>query len=156
MLLPAQIARAAAVPATLKDGEYSVDGTLTGGTGKASVEFPMTLRVRDGVITATLRWSSPNFDYMVAGGTRYLPVNAGGNSVFEIPSALDTDMAIIADTTAMSVPHEVAYTLRLDSATLKLISGGSDFPWTYVVAVIPIAIVVACGFWASRHKRNQA
>ena len=42
-----------------------------------------------------------------------------GNSVFEIPvAALDTALAVTADTTAMSTPHEIEYTLTFDSASL--------------------------------------
>jgi len=52
-------------------------------------------------------------------GEKYLPVNTEGNSVFEIPvAALDTALAVTADTTAMSTPHEIEYTLTFDSASL--------------------------------------
>ena len=38
---------------------------------------------------------------------------------FEIPvAALDTALAVTADTVAMSTPHEIDYTLTFDSATL--------------------------------------
>lgn len=62
---------------------------------------------------ATLEWSSPNYDYMVVDGEKYLPVNTEGNSVFQIPvEAFDQDIAVIADTVAMSTPHEIEYTLN--------------------------------------------
>ena len=52
-------------------------------------------------------------------GEKYLPVNTDGNSTFEIPvAALDTALAVTADTVAMSTPHEIDYTLTFDSATL--------------------------------------
>ena len=45
---------------------------------------------------ATLEWSSPNYDYMVVDGEKYLPVNTEGNSVFQIPvEAFDQDIAVI-------------------------------------------------------------
>ena len=33
-------------------------------------------------------------------------------------AALDTELAVTADTVAMSTPHEIDYTLTFDSATL--------------------------------------
>ena len=55
---------------------------------------------------------------MIVDGVTYEPVNDGGNSVFEIPvAAFDTEIAVTANTVAMSVPHEIAYTLVLDAAS---------------------------------------
>ena len=49
----------------------------------------------------------------------YLAEIVDGHSVFEIPVIFfDRNMAVIADTTAMSQPHEISYTLHFDSATL--------------------------------------
>ena len=74
----------------------------------------------DGKMTATIVWSSPNYDYMIVDGEKYLPTNTEGNSTFEIPvSALDTVLDVTADTVAMSTPHEIEYTLTFDSASLK-------------------------------------
>ena len=43
----------------------------------------------------------------------------GSNSAFEIPvAAFDQALTVIADTVAMSEPHEVEYTLTFDSASL--------------------------------------
>ena len=68
-------------------------------------------------MTARIEWSSPNYDYMLVDGEKYLPVNTEGNSVFEIPVAvLDEEIPVAADTTAMSKPHEVEYTLMFHSA----------------------------------------
>jgi hypothetical protein len=73
-------------------------------------------------MTARLVWSSKNYDYMLVGEQRIDARIIDGHSVFEIPAAaLDTDLSVTADTTAMSVPHEIAYTLRFDSATLKAV-----------------------------------
>ena len=69
-------------------------------------------------MTARIVWSSPNYDLMVVDGTEYLPVNKEGNSVFEIPvSALDEELAVSAETVAMSKPHMIDYTLLFDSAS---------------------------------------
>ena len=97
---------------TPADGEYSVNVTLEGGAGRATVESPAALTVADGKMTAVIRWSSPNYDYMIVDGEKYLPTNTEGNSTFEIPvSALGTPLAVTADTVAMSKPHEIEYTL---------------------------------------------
>ena len=102
------------------DGSYRIAVSLSGGTGRASVASPTALRVEDGTMTATLVWSSANYDYMLVGGERYEPEIVDGHSVFEIPvTALDRELQVVADTVAMSVPHEIEYTLLFDSASLE-------------------------------------
>lgn len=103
----------------LDDGEYTVDVTLAGGSGRASVESPAKLTVSGGAFTVTIAWSSSNYDYMVVDGVQYDPVNTEGNSVFELPlTAFDTPVAVQADTTAMSQPYLIDYTLTFDSASV--------------------------------------
>lgn len=103
-----------------EDGIYTANVTLEGGSGRAAVESPATLRCEGGKFYATLAWSSPNFDYMKVDGEKYLPTNTEGNSTFEIPvAAFDRKLAVIADTVAMSEPHEVEYTVYFDSASLQ-------------------------------------
>ena len=102
------------------DGTYTCGVTLEGGSGRATVESPAALTVADGKMTAAIVWSSPNYDYMLVDGEKYLPTNTDGNSTFEIPvAALDTALDVTADTVAMSTPHEIEYTLTFDSASLK-------------------------------------
>ena len=104
----------------LEDGNYTVEVQLEGGSGKAKVESPAALRVENGVAWATLIWSSSNYDYMKVNEEKYLPVNTEGNSTFEIPvAAFDFKLPVLADTTAMSTPHEIEYTLYFDSATIQ-------------------------------------
>ena len=101
----------------LPDGEYEIEVQLTGGSGRASVTSPAILQVQDEKAVIEIEWSSPNYDYMTMDGETYLPVNTEGNSVFELPvTAFDKEVPVTADTTAMSVPHEIEYTL---SFTLK-------------------------------------
>lgn len=96
-----------------QDGTYQMEVELLGGSGRASVTSPAEVEIKDGKAVATLEWSSPNYDYMVVNGEKYLPVNTEGNSVFQIPvEAFDRDIAVIADTVAMSTPHEIEYTLN--------------------------------------------
>ena len=113
----AEKAADAEIPA---DGSYTCEVTLEGGSGRATVESPAALTVADGKMTATLVWSSPNYDYMIVDGEKYLPTNTEGNSTFEIPvSALDTALTVTADTVAMSTPHEIEYTLTFAADSLK-------------------------------------
>ena len=101
--------QAAETPA---DGAYTAAVVLEGGSGRATVESPAALTVAEGKMTATIVWSSPNYDYMIVDGEKYLPTNTEGNSTFEIPvAALGTPLAVTADTVAMSKPHEIEYTL---------------------------------------------
>lgn len=101
---------------TLEDGVYSMEITFEGGSGKAKILSPVTVTVADGKATAKVQWSSPNYDYMIVDGEKYLPVNKEGDSVFEIPvSKFDEPIKVIGDTVAMSKPHEVEYTITFDS-----------------------------------------
>ena len=105
---------------TVEDGSYTIELTMEGGSGRASIQSPAQITVADGAVTATLEWSSPNYDYMLVNGEKYLPVNTEGNSVFEVPvEALDAPVTMIGDTVAMSTPHEVEYTVTFHSDTLQ-------------------------------------
>ena len=104
----------------LQDGTYTVEVTLTGGSGRATVSSPAELVVADGTVTARLVWSSPNYDYMKVDGVQYNPVNTEGNAAFDIPvTVFDYKMPVSADTTAMSTPHEIEYFLYFDSSSIK-------------------------------------
>lgn len=105
---------------TLTDGLYTAEVTLTGGTGKATVQSPAELTVENETFTAKVVWSSSKYDYMLVDGEKYLPTTLEPGSTFEIPvEGLDTDLNVTADTTAMSEPHEIDYVLRFDSSTLE-------------------------------------
>ena len=104
----------------LSDGEYTADVKMSGGSGKASVESPAKITVKDGKAYAQIKWSSNKYDYMKVNGEKYLPISTEENSVFEIPiEAFDYNMPVLADTTAMSQPYEIEYTLKFDSSTIK-------------------------------------
>lgn len=108
----------------LDDGEYTAEVVLSGGSGRASVQSPAGLTLKnsrsaEAEVTAELVWSSANYDYMLVEGEKYLPEIADGHSVFRIPvTCFDRNMAVIADTTAMSQAHEIEYSLRFDSSSL--------------------------------------
>lgn len=108
----------------LADGEYTVEVTLEGGSGKASVSSPAQLTIENGQAYAVIIWSSPNYDYMKVDDVQYDLANEElglqGNSAFKIPvSGFDWKMAVKADTIAMSEPHEIDYTLYFDSSTIQ-------------------------------------
>lgn len=110
---------------TVEDGSYTIELTMEGGSGRASIQSPTQITVADGAATAILEWSSPNYDYMLVNGEKYLPVNTEGNSVFEVPvEALDALLTMIGDTVAMSTPHEVEYTVTFHSDTLQNAESG--------------------------------
>jgi hypothetical protein len=109
---------------SLADGTYTVAVTLEGGSGKASVSSPTTLTVENGKAYALIVWSSPNYDYMVVDDVKYETANQElglqGNSAFQIPvDGFDRKLSVKADTTAMSTPHEIDYTLYFDSSSIK-------------------------------------
>ena len=151
-LLMSSIATAA--PIELADGSYLVDVALDGGTGRASVTSPTQFVVADGQAVATIEWSSPHYDYMLVDGERYLPVNESGNTRFEVPvSVFDEPVAIVADTTAMSTPHEISYELTFSSTSVQPAKRGMDA----ASMLVPIAIVaaVAGAVLFLRHKRQS-
>jgi len=97
--------------------EDLVKVTLTGGSGKSTVDSPAKLsKNEEGQQIVTITWSSPHYDYMIVDGEKLLPVNTEGNSVFEIPvSEIPLSIDVVADTVAMSKPHEIEYNLSFET-----------------------------------------
>lgn len=103
----------------LEDGLYQVEVRLTGGSGRAGIVSPTQLEIKDGTMTAVITWNSPNYDYMKVNGEQYNTQVVGGQSTVEIPVPyLDFSVPVLADTVAMSTPHEIEYGLRFDSASI--------------------------------------
>ena len=108
-------------PVLKEDDAAAPAETLEGGSGKASIQSPCTLTVADGKMTATIVWSSSHYDYMLVDGERCDVLSTENGSTFEIPvAALDTPLAVVGDTTAMSAPHEIDYTLTFDSSSAEV------------------------------------
>lgn len=104
---------------SLADGEYTVEVSLEGGSGRAGVSSPTRLVIENGNAFAEIEFSSSNYDYMIVGEEKFEPINTEGNSKFYIPvSRFDSRMPVSADTTAMSMAHEISYTLCFDSASI--------------------------------------
>ena len=93
----------------------SCEVTMTGGSGRASVESPADVTEKNGTHRVKLVWSSSYYDYMVVDGRKYMnEAKAGGNSVFTIPfQEYDEAFEVIGDTTAMSEPHEIKYQITV-------------------------------------------
>lgn len=104
----------------LADGEYTADVELGGGSGKAAVTSPAVITVKDGKAVARIIWSSNKYDYMIVDGEKLFPdENAAEFSEFDVPvSRFDFANPVAADTTAMSTPHEIQYTLKFSSASV--------------------------------------
>lgn len=103
----------------LADGEYTAEAAVEGGSGKAKLQSPAKIKIENGQAFAEIIWSSSSYDYMVVNGERYENLNAEGNSTFIIPiSGFDCKLPVSANTTAMSTPHEIEYTLYFDSSTI--------------------------------------
>lgn len=92
--------------------EYEVNVLLSGGSGKTTLKSPTLVKYNNGERVIVLEYSSKNYDYMIVDGEKFLPVNESGNSVFEIPiKEPEGEIQVIADTVAMSKPHEIEYTI---------------------------------------------
>lgn len=94
----------------VKDGTYKPEFGFTGGSGRATISCNKVV-VKDGKATATITFSSPNFTWVKSLGKTVTNANKGGNSTFTIPVNLNGKTNITAETTAMSQPYEVEYTL---------------------------------------------
>lgn len=104
----------------LEDGTYTAEAELQGGSGRSVIESPLTVTVENGTVMAEIIFGSPYYDYVLVDGEKYEPVNTEGNSAFLIPvDGFDYNMPVTADTIAMSVPHEIDYTIVIDSSTLE-------------------------------------
>lgn len=93
----------------------TINVSLEGGTGKVSLITPTAIKQDNNGYIVTLEWSSKNYDYMIVDGVKYLPVEVNEHSIFEIPvSNIDKPLEVIADTVAMSKPHEIEYTITFE------------------------------------------
>ena len=139
-----------------QDGQYTVSVALSGGSGRAGISSPAEVTLTNGKMTVKIVWSSPNYDLMLVNGEQYLPLNTEGNSTFEIPIAsLDQDIAISAETTAMSQPHMIDYTISFDAATFKA-AGAGQTAWSIIAAAstLTVAAIVLVVIRKNNRKRN--
>lgn len=156
--LPEEAVVSKLVPAQINadDGDYTMEVTLTGGSGKASVLSPAEISITGKEATALIRWSSSNYDYMIVNGETYLPVNTDGNSEFAIPVLLlDQEMEVIADTTAMNKPHEITYGLIFHLDSMKKAKDNSTILVTAVCIFLCAAVIAGLLFYIGRKKKKD-
>ena len=142
----------------LADGNYTVEVTMEGGSGRATIESPTALSVEDGQAVAQITWSSNHYDYMIVGGEKYLPVSTDEHSVFESPVAVfDEGMDVIGDTTAMSTPHEVEYTLTFASESVASVqsSGGNGMGGAGIAIVLALVVAAVSSMRLRRRKSRR-
>lgn len=139
----------------MEDGEYAIEVELTGGTGKTTVSSPAGLTVLDGHAYARIEWSSTHYDYMLVEGKKYLPLYEEGYSTFEIPiTVFNEPMEVIADTTAMSTPHEITYQLTFD---LEGVMSKNQTPQAAAQRVVymVIVIILICAIVSYINKKRR-
>ena len=137
----------------IPDGSDTIEVSLSGGTGRASIESPTPLTISDGKMKAEIKWSSSNYDYMKVNEREYYPEKENGHSVFQIDiDSLNTEIPITAETVAMSTPHMIEYTLIFDSSTIK----NQDSNSTTVIPIIGIAIIIisSTAFFLRRKRKH--
>lgn len=129
------------VEVNIKDGTFSIEVGLTGGSGRASVSSPTWFIVKDRKAYAKLLWSSPNYDYMIVGGKKFMnETTDGSNSTFTIPiTAMDQPINVIGDTTAMGDPLEIEYQLTFYEDT---IANRRQVPQEAAILVLKVAVVI--------------
>lgn len=140
----------------LEDGLYTVDVQLEGGSGRAGITSPAELMVQSGEKIARIEWSSSHYDYMVVKDKKLLPVNTEGNSVFEVPvSAFDEAIPVTADTTAMSIPHEIEYTLTFASASVKPAKASDGNTGILFGGIFLVCAVVTAAVVIGKNRRKK-
>lgn len=140
-----------------QDGDYTIEATLTGGSGRAGIESPLLLTVKDRRMTANIVWSSPYFEWMKVDGIQYDSINTEGNAAFIVGvEQLDVDIPVAALTVAMSEPHEITYTLQFDSSTIKSEKDAASRAWIPIGALLVlIGIFVARIAWKKRKEVSK-
>lgn len=135
----------------LTDGTYMIDVTLEADSGKATVQSPAEMIVENGSASAVIIWNSPNYDYMIVDGNKFEFSGDGENATFTIPViGFDYKMPVTADTTAMSKPHEIEYTLFFDSSTIK--SKRTKF---ISAAFLGIMLLSSCSMWTKKTDSSR-
>lgn len=141
---------------SLPEGEYAPDGfSFSGGTGKVTIDCPI-VRVRDGRATAVLAFSSPKYTWVKVDGVEYDGLTTESSSQFEVPVQLNADMRISAQTIAMSQPHEVEYTIRVDLAEAEETTGVKASDLAGLKYESSMALQYAAGFSVDYYEGGYA
>lgn len=126
---------------SLDNGVYSIEVSMTGGSGRASISSPAYLYVRKHHFYSKITWSSSHYDYMIVGSKKYLNESPKGeNSTFTIPvTAIDEPMIVKADTMALGDPVEIEYHLTFYENSIGSVN---QIPQIAAKKVLTIALIV--------------
>ena len=105
------------------DGFYRPPDDRTGALRSEAEEqgIPVILRDTERFMITLIRMLRPSRILEIGTAVGYSSIcfaAAAGSSVEIITLEKDEDLAVQAETTAMSRPHEIDYTLRFDAATI--------------------------------------
>ena len=86
--------------------------SFSGGSGRVAITCEQVW-MENGQAMASIAFSSPHYTYVKVEGIEYPCTNDENRSVAVIPVNLNENMEISAQTTAMSTPHEISYSLYI-------------------------------------------
>lgn len=123
----------------------TIEGTLSGGSGRASIVSPMPLFTKNGQDWVRVTWNSPHYQFMRL-EKEYQPIERSDKTtVFEVPVnfGVSNEIAFVAQTTAMSKPYDIEYKILFDTSTIK--SGSEPMSLLYIgmAFVVVIWLLVA-------------
>ena len=100
--------------AIFPDGQYQADSfSYSGGTGRVNISLREII-ISEGEAYAVIAFDSPNYVYVKVDGVEYEGIHSEEESVFQIPIRLNQENPIIGMSTAMSMEHEIAYSLYIE------------------------------------------
>jgi hypothetical protein len=110
--------------ASYQDGTYGVGFSFTGGSGRGGVAGVSATVSGGYVTTLIITMTSGNYDYCYDPVTGAKVIASGsGDSVFYV-NYPGNSFNLTADTTAMSAPHEITYTVYLDLSGIPQVPSG--------------------------------
>ncbi|MDO4753724.1 MAG: ABC transporter substrate-binding protein [Bacillota bacterium] len=128
------------------DGLYRIEAQLKGGTGRVKIHSPVEIEVKNGEITAVFIWTSSFYEYMLVDGQKHLPENRDkekDTTTFRIPLKAIETFPFVAQTSKMSRPYDIEYSIEFDPGTLKKVPlNGNLFPVLLGAALLVVIIGV--------------
>ncbi len=129
----------------LSDGTYTINAELHGGTGRVSIHSPVSMTITAGKFTFTIVWTSGYYDFMKIGEEIFYPIHQDSETTtFEIPAGSLETLHFTAQTSKMSRPHEIEYSIEFDILSIAQENSGD----TYYISLW-IAAAAAVIIWAA-------
>lgn len=95
--------------------------TVSEAAEKAGVASPALMLVKDARAYVQLTWSSPNYDYMLVNGDKYLnEASDGGNSQFTVP-IMELDQPLRTLPIRLLWAHPMRFPMNLPSIAIRSI-----------------------------------